>query len=65
MSQLSEPSEDRARQAEQAARVAAEADYARRVHRARVSAARALVTVRRRTGRPIPDEVLALAAEDY
>lgn len=30
-------------------------------HEARVSAARALIAVRKRTGRPIPDDVLALA----
>jgi hypothetical protein len=34
-----------------------------RAHKAQVSAARALVAVRRRTGRSIPDEVLALAKE--
>jgi hypothetical protein len=34
-----------------------------RAHKAQVSAARALVALRGRTGRPVPDEVLALANE--
>ncbi len=32
-------------------------------HAARVSAARGLVAIRRRTGRPIPDDVLRLAEQ--
>lgn len=39
------------------------ADEPDQAHLARVSAAHALVAVRRRTGRPIPEDVRRLAAE--
>jgi len=64
MSHTSESSEDRV-VASPAAELAPLSDYEWRVHRARISAARALVLIRQRFGGPIPDEVLALAAEDY
>lgn len=64
MSHASEPSVDRV-VASPAAELAPLSDYEWREHRARISAARALVTIRQRFGGPIPDEVLALAAEDY
>jgi hypothetical protein len=64
MSQNSEPFEDRAA-APSTAKQPAMTDYEWRVHRARISAARALVIIHRRFGGPISDEVLELAAEDY
>jgi hypothetical protein len=64
MAQQSEPFEDRSVGPRVEQTHAPYQDRPEDIHRARVSAARALVTVRRRTGRPIPDEVLALAAEE-
>ncbi len=51
--------------ADQAARTAAEEHQARWERRVRISAARGLVLVHQRTGWPISDEVVALAAEDW
>lgn len=62
MSHTSEPSEDRVASSTAQAPLS---DYEWRVHRARISAARALVAIRQRFGGPISDEVRALAAEDY
>jgi|GEM_PF-5832524 len=64
MSHTSESPEDRA-VASPAAELAPLSDHEWREHRARISAARALVAIRQRFGGPIPDDVLALAAEDY